>query len=174
MTSREARCDRVGSADPGTVPEDSCPPEIREQHLDRERGILTRKDRELLMDEPEDTNTNAQAVRNRRYQIRKRVKNSIKDFDILSRCWEKRDRELVFESLVNNKRGYLKEVGIFLYLGFQDLGAGKKRFLKEVIEEAEHRRGNAVDVTVSAEFGERLSYHIDVDENASTPPADAD
>ncbi|WP_152418537.1 hypothetical protein [Halorubrum distributum] len=180
MPTREPKGDRVGSTDPGTIPDDVCPPRLREEHPNRERGILTKKDRELLIDssngqdsdeqsDDEQDSPNAQTIRNRRYQIRKRVVNSIKDFEVLSRCWEDRDRKRVFETLSKEDSSYLKEVGIFLYLGFQDLGAGKKRFLKEVIEEAEHRRGRDVRVTVSSTLDNGLSYQIEIDETSSSP-----
>lgn len=176
MPTREPKGDRVGSTDPGAIPDDVCPPRLREEHPNRERGILTKKDRELLIDSSNGQNSddtldspNAQTIRNRRYQIRKRVVNSIKDFEVLSRCWEDRDRKRVFETLYKEDNSYLKEVGIFLYLGFQDLGAGKKRFLKEVIEEAEHRRGQEVRVTVSTKLDNGLSYQIEVDETSNSP-----
>lgn len=170
MVNREPSGETVGSYDPGTVPENSLPPEIRKRHIERDRGGLTSGDREFLMDREASESLNAQTIRNRRYRIRKRIVNSMKDFEVAARWLPASDRKSVFESLHESNRDYLKEIGVFLYLGFQDLGAGKKRFLKEVIEEAERRRGRDVSIKVTSELGDAWSYCVEMEDvpSAST------
>lgn len=116
-----------------------------------------------------------QATRTRRYQLRKRIKDGIKDFEILSRCLEERDVSQVFNSLNTENREYIKELGIFVYLGFKQTNLDGKRFLKELIEEAEAREGNNISVKVMSEVSDKKSYHIEMESDSPPPsPAGAD
>lgn len=63
-----------------TTPEEA-PDWIRE-HIDRDRGILTPRDREFLLTELAEE-LNANAVTQKRYQIRQRTRNALLDFYVL-------------------------------------------------------------------------------------------
>lgn len=65
-------------------------------HLDRDSGLLTKKDRAYLLGETEYEDD--QQERNRRQYIRDRVRNGVMDFALLFRL-ERRDREQIFRSL---------------------------------------------------------------------------
>ena len=65
-------------------------------HTERDRGILTERDRDYLLGEV--TYQDQQQQRNRRRHIRNRLKNGIIDFGILNRL-EPRDRKQIVASL---------------------------------------------------------------------------
>lgn len=65
-------------------------------HLERDRGFLTKKDREYLLGETE--YDDEQVERNRRSYIRNRIQNAIIDFSLLS-ALEDRDRNQIFKEI---------------------------------------------------------------------------
>lgn len=64
-------------------------------HLERERGILSRRDREYLLGES-DIRQGTQHERDVRSDIRSRIQNALLDFHLLVEHLEERDREQVF------------------------------------------------------------------------------
>ncbi len=91
---------------------------------DRERGILSKTDREYLVGESDiDRKDSERAVRRR---IRERVKNALRDFDLLNQHLESRDREQIFSTDNRDSadertpRGYTRDAIEFLFLGLTD------------------------------------------------------
>jgi len=82
---------------------------------DRPRGILTRSDRELLLNGDEDKTKND--LRDARYRIRKRIKNSLSDFALLTEYLDSSDLELVFEDIVDDTPYDVVFALSFIYLG---------------------------------------------------------
>lgn len=89
--------------------------------LDRERGVLTPDDRNYLIGEKE---LSDQAERNTRFRIRKRLKNSLFDFNILYDYLPSEDRKQVFEEVfdADPEQGgpTLPAIVGLLYLGLLD------------------------------------------------------
>lgn len=80
--------------------------------IDRDRGILTKRDREILTGEySEDLSQNA--LTQRRYNIRNRIENAIYDFYILARNLPLNDIHQTFEPAYewSRERRYLNEEG---------------------------------------------------------------
>lgn len=66
--------------------------------IDRGRGILNKRDREILMGVNEDADELSQnAINVRRHEIRQRIENSILDFQILSNYLPHADRIQIFQ-----------------------------------------------------------------------------
>ena len=80
--------------------------------IDRDRGILTKRDREILTGDLDEELTE-NALYQRYHNIRNRVKNSIFDFYILSRHLPVRDIQQVFEPAYewSRERRHLNEQG---------------------------------------------------------------
>jgi hypothetical protein len=127
----------------------------------RKRGIITEDDRTFLaerLSEESSTATDKQTIRDKRYRIRERVKNSLLDFNYLANIGEA-DREKVFEYLVDEGGPTLQTIFEFLYMGITDLGEGTEealeldalaQVLERAIIEAERRERNYIaNVTVN-------------------------
>jgi len=144
----------------------------------RDRGILTKDDREYLTGEKE--YSNKQSEIDARYRIRNRVKNSILDFTILLVNLPEKDREQIFHSNTPDEnqqqsldefqkfikqtkfvRGIEHALG-FIYMGVSDLDWEFEKILEAGIRNAEEKQGRIVDdVSVNV----RINYsEPDVDE----------
>lgn len=67
-----------------------------DDHIQRDRGILTEHDRRYLLDTlDEELSENAEYQK--RYQIRKRIENAIQDFHIITNGLSAKDIDLLFE-----------------------------------------------------------------------------
>lgn len=141
---------------------------------DRGRGMLTQTDREFLAGEADDLGE--QQTRNRRYKIRKRVESGIKDAMFLAKQ-SKKDRKMIFSKFRGGDRKYLVEFGIYVYQGLKDTGAGKRRLLIEVVEEAERREGNDVNVEITSTVGrseyKEITMKVDPEDGDSSLPTEA-
>lgn len=140
----------------------------------RGRGMLTPTDREYLAGQSDDLG--AQQERNRRYKIRKRVVNGIRDAVFLSQQ-VRSDRKQVFEKFRRgDNRDRLVEFGVYIYRGLKDSGAEKSELLAEVVEEAERREGNEVSVEITSTVGgdkdKEVTMNIDMDETLAHDPAE--
>ena len=125
---------------------------------DRDRGMVTRGDREYLFSQDE---YEKEAARNKRYRIRERISNALFDFNILNRV-EDRDVKEIFESF-DDADFVRTEVIEFIYRSVyltisQDESVEEEleKLLRLSIQSAEHGRGNIADVTVD--------IHIDREE----------
>lgn len=147
--SDQTREDSIVASADNAVDDDQCRKQTLERHTGRKRGMITPKDREFVCQPPDAEDTNRQLLRDRRYRIRERIKNGLKDFELFAKFLPDCDRTQIFKSLQNKDTNFLKEVAIFLYLGFLDVNEDKKEFLEDVIEEAERREGREVNVEVT-------------------------
>ncbi|MDQ2055968.1 MULTISPECIES: hypothetical protein [Halobellus] len=105
----------------------------KERHLERDRGMLTKKDREYLLGEQPDINEHTETQK--RHRIRKRVRNALLDFPLL-RHMQTRDRNLIFEDLNVGEDGPSGDVDLyysivdmiqFAYIGLKEQDADAKR-----------------------------------------------
>lgn len=128
---------------------------------DRKRGIITEDDRAFLAEGLSEESSEAadkQTIRDKRYRIRERVKNSLLDFNYLVNIGEG-DREKVFKYLVDEGGPTLHHIFEFLYLGITELGEDTEealelealvRVLEGAIIKSERRERNYIaNVTVN-------------------------
>jgi hypothetical protein len=104
---------------------------------DRDRGVLSKTDRRYLRGE---TDYSPKVERNRRTEIRKRIKNGIEDFSVISECLEERDRKQVFDESddpASIKRGMVDAM-YFFYLGTLDTRMKFSELVEEAAESAEY------------------------------------
>lgn len=147
--------------------------EYSDRHEDRPRGMFTDGDRQFLSPENDVEEMNDQTVRNRRYRIRKRIKNTIKDFEIFSKLVPSTDRESAIKDIAEENIDYLIEIGVLLYLEFDSVDIPKRKFLESVIEEGERRKGREVDATV-ASHKEDGETQVTIKTTPRSPPTKAD
>lgn len=136
-----------------------------EPNDERGRGILTKDDRAFLRGNKEFKNE--QSVRDARYRIRERVKNSILDFKILLHHLDEKDRNQIFTTNVHTKDQQSKEsiaveeiqkmvnqsrfqtsmsdAVAFLYLGAMSIDWHTEDFLASGVETAEEERGYMIE-----------------------------
>jgi len=69
--------------------------ETSDEYINRDRGILTKRDREFLLDSDVRDELDSNEVNQKRYNIRQRVRNSLLDFTALLSLREE-DIELIF------------------------------------------------------------------------------
>jgi hypothetical protein len=104
------------------------------EEQDRERGILSKTDREFLRGQNQDISD--QAKRDSRYRIRNRVEDALLDFRVLEDHLAPNDRELIFQHF---EFGDIVPVVRFLFLGANDMAESledAKENFEEVIETA--------------------------------------
>lgn len=139
--------------------------------VDQKRGLFTKSDRKFLIFNEEDD-------RSRRFEIRHRIKRTIKDFTIAAAFQPKEERKAIFESLYEENENYLKYLGAYIYMGCMDAGVEKREFLVEVIEEAESHQGNDVDVSIQSTVGpgkdKTVTIEVIREDDGSVMPAGAD
>lgn len=124
--------------------------------VDRDRGILTRNDRKLLLDEERVTD---QKEIDTRYRIRKRLINSIYDLWIIEEHLFDKDTEQVFENIYedldkNNDFFYflMENILRFFYSGAQKTDSSFKKIIQEAIKDYKRieqpRKLSEVDVDI--------------------------
>ncbi|MFB6245172.1 MAG: hypothetical protein ABEJ03_02385 [Candidatus Nanohaloarchaea archaeon] len=124
---------------------------------DRDRGLLTERDREYLLENGEDEPAT-------RYRIRKRVKNALRDWELVDRCMGASDLRESFRQLFEEDRDsfppektpyqYLVSIGTMVYEALDDTTAGYERFVEDVITEYYKKKGiseDEIDVGVDIE-----------------------
>ncbi|MFC4550798.1 MULTISPECIES: hypothetical protein [Halorussus] len=126
---------------------------------ERDRGILSTKDRQFLLDEAA-IESKSSAERVARSRIRDRILNALLDFSIIADELEDRDKKRVFENLPRDldlRRSIVALLG-FVYLGVKECGEDFGDLLAKAVEEAEKtrasvddRRAVEVDVTFDVE-----------------------
>jgi hypothetical protein len=127
-----------------------------ERHFSRPSGAITKTDRKFLCKSPAELESVAkQTKRDNRYRIRKRVTDTIKDFEVLALKLSSRDREQVFKKLRDEDGRFLHELGVFAYLGLRDAGIDVEKYLANVVKDAEERRRGSeysgeVDVEITS------------------------
>ncbi|WP_394739247.1 hypothetical protein [Natronococcus roseus] len=124
--------------------------------IDRDRGILTPADREFLLGERE--LSHEQSRRNVEARVRRRVIDSVLDFDILLHTLSAKDRRQVFAELTGDPDSLdgLKAMLAFAYIGTDEQGVGFEDVLVPAVRHSEEacaasRRGANVSVDVTFE-----------------------
>jgi hypothetical protein len=111
---------------------------LKERHEERDsdqRGFLTPKDRELLIERLE----GEKLTKEQRYRIRKRLKNGIKDFELVSHCVEDSDKNMVFRGIADEEcsYNYLAHLGALVYEAVDASGYDSEEFIQQSIRIAE-------------------------------------
>jgi hypothetical protein len=124
--------------------------------IDRDRGVLTPADREFLLGERK--LGHEQSRRNAEARIRRRVIDSVLDFDLLLHALSKKDRRQVFEELTSDSDSLdgLKAMLAFAYIGTGEQGLDFADVLVPAVRHSEEacaasRRGANVSVDVTFE-----------------------
>lgn len=131
---------------------------LRERHSERKRGFLTPQDRKILYTNPGE----ADLTRTQRYRIRQRLQNGVKDFELISNCFDEVDRDKVFDDLLAEEQGYnyLVHMGALLYEAIEQSNYSSESYIEEVIEVSEGQKyidHVMVDITRSSKNNE-LQY----------------
>ncbi|WP_049888723.1 hypothetical protein [Natronococcus occultus] len=123
---------------------------------DRDRGILTPADRAFLLGERE--LGHEQSRRNAEARIRRRVIDSILDFDLLLHTLPEKDRRQVFEEVATDPDALdgLRAALAFTYIGTSEQGLDFEDVLVPAVRHSEEacaasRRGANVSVEVTFE-----------------------
>lgn len=87
------------------------------EDADRPRGILSKRDRQFLVEESYREELTPQSRRNVRSRLRERVRNAILDFYLLDEYLDERDRDSVFSGIDSGMREGLHSTMAFLYRG---------------------------------------------------------
>jgi len=133
--------------------------------INRDRGILSKADREFLLGEKE---LKAESARQTRQRIRNRIKNSLIDFTALRYSLEERDRKLIGDDLFRGKdrlwHGYI-DMYAFFYILNDDFGHSLHWDLKQGIEEAENQlheeEGESIKVDLDFEVRKQVVHEYD-------------
>lgn len=129
---------------------------------ERERGILSTKDRQFLLDEA-GIKPKSSAERVARSRIRDRISNALLDFSLIATELEDRDKKRVFENLPRDRdlRHSIVALIEFVYLGVKECGEDFGDLLTEAVKKAEKKRasvddGRAVEVDVTFDVETKL------------------
>lgn len=128
----------------------------------RDRGILSKRDRQFLYDATEEQQKNSTG-RATRSEIRSRIYNSILDFTILTNELGDRDRQNVFEDIANDRefrQGVIAALA-FLYQGLEEQGQDFENVLVPAIERAE-------EVVTQQEIDDEATVEVDVEFEVET------
>lgn len=110
----------------------------------RYRGVLTPKDEEFLLGEEE---LDANARRNARFRMRERIKNNVRDFQVLLEQLPESDREQIFTDLIESDTESLESLLSFIYLGTKDFTSPSasstpnplfERLVERAVQDIEH------------------------------------
>lgn len=128
-------------------------PPFLDPHI-RPRGILTKKDREYLLNKDE---YEPKSQSEKRYRIRNRVTNSFKDFIFLEYFTSDEDREKIFEELFYKDRTLADPVVTalsFIYSGAELSDQDFEQLVHHSIEERELEKNpdDLIDVSVDIEI----------------------
>lgn len=122
---------------------------------ERDRGVLSKRDRQFLSDATEEQRKNSTG-RATRSEIRSRIFNSILDFEILTSKLGDRDRQNVFEDFGSGRelrQGVIATLA-FLYQAIEEQGHDFKDVLAPAVERGERevtRKEVEEDVNVEVE-----------------------
>lgn len=111
---------------------------LKERHQERDndqRGFLTPQDRELLINQVE----GGDLTKEQRFRIRKRLKNGIKDFELISHSVEEIDKKMVFREIADedDSYNYLAHLGALVYEAVDASGYDSEEFIEDSIQIAE-------------------------------------
>jgi hypothetical protein len=137
----------------------------------RDRGVLTTADRQYLRGEKNDITADTEV--NTRVRIRKRIKHTLADFELLTHNLSPRDRKLLFKESGQSKRdealadgvvaqnsdrgaGMLENTVIFVYMVCRDWGLDFESLIERAVKQAE------TSVWFDGQFQRREGIH-DVD-----------
>lgn len=138
--------------------------ELEKELIDRERGMLTKADREFLWDF---TDPNENTRIQRRYQIRQRVTNALRDFTFLHAMREE-DVKLIFEDYFNPESSDdTLEPAVIFTIEWIYFALGREEFLRQVenIIEWDDRISSDGTVVAKAEIDLNIE-HMEVDYDA--------
>lgn len=148
-------------------------PSLRERESDappideRQRGILTKHDRKFLTDPNVREKMSENAVNQKRYQIRQRVRNGFADFSILLGLWED-DIEQIFEDYGGGLRDRtLIDTGVESTLRFLHAGLGNAQFRDAVALELTPVKYADVLASTDYEHGE-IAVSINIEAEVTT------
>lgn len=68
------------------------------QNPDRKSGLLSKSDRNWLLNDQKD-----QYEKQRRYRIRERVKNGFRDLQLLTECWDQEEQDTVLDDPASSR-----------------------------------------------------------------------
>lgn len=161
-------------------------------NTDRPRGILTKEDRRYLFGELDasDYDDPKNALKQRRYRIRQRFKNSLLDLILINNLLSERDQRRVFESIRESKseeqfKHVLSEIIDLIYVNqstlhsraIATLGIEKAYHRNSLVDGRFNRRPyvelNIIDDHEPEEFEKELDilrYHADVERMVDTDP----
>ena len=132
---------------------------LKERHEERDRdqrGFLTPKDRELLIEQLE----GEKLTKEQRYRIRKRLRNGIKDFEFVSHCVEGSDKKKVFREIADEdySYNYFAHLGALVYEAVDASGYNSEEFIQDSIRIAEE-----LDDSQSVNVGISIDHSSDKD-----------
>jgi hypothetical protein len=135
---------------------------LKERHGDRDsdqRGFLTPKDRELLIQELE----GEKLTKEQRYRIRKRLRNGIKDFELVSHCVENSDKKRVFREMADEEssHNYFAHLGALVYEAVDASGYDSEEFIEDSIriaQELDDDQGIDVGISIDNSSGEDIKH----------------
>ncbi|WP_266080843.1 hypothetical protein [Haladaptatus caseinilyticus] len=132
----------------------------------RSRGVLTPADRAYLLGEAE--MSHEQSKRNAEARIRRRVTNSVLDFDVLVHHFKQKDRQQVFAQAAENDDFIdgLRAMLSFVYIGMKEQGIDFETVLKPAIQKSEEvyaadRLATTVDVDVAFDVETTVGPTVD-------------
>lgn len=129
---------------------------------ERDRGVLSKKDRLYLLDAGEEE-TKSSKGRVTRSRIRDRIYNGVLDFKIIRNEVEARDRQKVFEDFPDDmdfRQGVIAAVE-FLYQGIEETDHDFEEVLVPAIESAERKlsgedKGHNIEVDIEFDVETKL------------------
>ncbi|WP_299237211.1 hypothetical protein [Natronomonas sp.] len=118
---------------------------------ERERGILSKRDRQYLLGHKSYDDANERRVRQ---EIRTRIRESIQDFTLLQTALDHRDQQLIFDPHRDNNPEFSKglvNLFTFLYRNTQTQNPGFAAMLRRGVRQAERDILGAERDSVSVE-----------------------
>lgn len=132
---------------------------------DRDRGILTRSDREFLLGRKRDYTDHSK--KQKRNRIRQRIQNALLDFTIVFEHLTDRDRSTVFDPDDEERAAYTQgivDLLAFLHLGTMGYSTPFKDMLAQGVHKAEQELAGSEYRMVNVYFNVDPVGQIDVDE----------
>lgn len=123
-----------------------------EDEIQRDRGILTPRDRQYLVGQ---TDLKAESERQVRQRIRDRLKNSVRDFMFIRWCLSERDREAFADDLYRDAgslwQGYINMLSFFYRLNIDRgyrMESDLYNAIKSVEDQLEEERGQTIEIDI--------------------------
>lgn len=127
--------------------------------LERPRGILTKRDRQLLLDDEPRMETRTQ-----RNRLRERVKNSLKDIHLLTLALHPEDRRQIFEDVAMSEPDVIQNAFGFFYLGnrdvAEDIGQNSDEMFENLMVSAIHSAEREQGLLKDTELGFSLDISL--------------